>query len=168
MSEMRFVLCPHTRARTEGTAVLQGGAEESHSGFLDRAGGTGRGGWRLRACLGSLPERSCSVLRSRSSTTWWAWTGFNSGSLSRTSKRAALVLRAVWRGSGGAVLRRGQVARALAWEPRHRDSQRRLLEEFRAVFLSEGVLGSRGRFAVAHENLDLLTCPGLVRHTFST
>ena len=45
--------------------------------------------------------RSCSVLWSRSQTTW-AWT-----------ENASRLSRAVWRRSGGAVLRRGQAARVV-------------------------------------------------------
>ena len=116
------------------------------------AAGEARGTWRRGVPWKSswFPPRTrpCSVLWSKSSTTWWAWARFNSFTWRRTSKRPALVLTTVWRGSVGAVLRRDNVARTLRWKswtfflraslledtcPRASDSPRWLLEEFLAV-----------------------------------
>ena len=79
-------------------------------------GRAGRGGRRRRLCegLGSSLEQGPAALCGADPRRQGG-PGHGSTALRGAGPRSALSLsRAVWRGSGGAVLRRGQAARALA------------------------------------------------------
>ena len=95
---------------------------------------------RERVNITFVQGAKCVPGQGRGATTWWSWTGFNSVSWSKTRNAPR------WKSGVGLLALCFNIISTIPSSgeplPSVCDSLRRLLEEFRAVFLCKGVLGS--------------------------